>query len=156
MKNPIGRVIATEKVPTTMDKFTFWTDADLKLHAFDIVKVKHIDDSYSFGVIENISHITDAQSFLTSFISSDFGDVTVDEPTLRVGMNYVEAAVSYNSKNLYTPGTGLYCDFCAALLSDSILDRWQNQVARTKDAGTQFIPLTKFVGGHFRKEWICA
>lgn len=103
MKNPIGRIIATEKVPTTMDKFTFWTDEDLKLHAFDIVKVKHIDDSYSFGVIENISHITDAQSFLTSFISSDFGDVTVDEPTLRVGMNYVEASVSYNSKNLYTP-----------------------------------------------------
>lgn len=103
MKKPIGRIIATEKVPTTMDKFTFWTDSDLKLHAFDIVKVKHIDDSYSFGVIENISHITDAQSFLTSFISSDFGDVTVDEPTLRVGMNYVEASVSYNNKNLYTP-----------------------------------------------------
>ena len=103
MKKTIGRVIATEKVPTTMDKFTFWTDADFKLHAFDIVKVKHIDDSYSFGVIENISHITDAQSFLTSFISSDFGDVTVDEPTLRVGMNYVEASVSYNNKNLYTP-----------------------------------------------------
>lgn len=103
MKEPIGRVIATEKVPTTMDKFTFWTNADFKLHAFDIVKVKHIDDSYSFGVIENISHITDAQSFLTSFISSDFGDVTVDEPTLRIGMNYVEASVSYNNKNLYTP-----------------------------------------------------
>lgn len=103
MKKPIGRIIATEKVPTTMDKFTFWTDSDLKLHAFDIVKVKHIDDSYSFGVIENISHITDAQSFLTSFISSDFWDVTVDEPTLRVGMNYVEASVSYNNKNLYTP-----------------------------------------------------
>ena len=103
MKEPIGRVIATEKVPTTMDKFTFWTNADFKLHAFDIVKVKHIDDSYSFGVIENISHITDAQSFLTSFISSDFGDVTVDEPTLRIGMNYVEVSVSYNNKNLYTP-----------------------------------------------------
>ena len=103
MKEPIGRVIATEKAPTTMDKFTFWTNADLKLHAFDIVKVKHIDDSYSFGVIENISHITDAQSFLTSFISSDFGNVTVNEPTLRIGMNYVEASVSYNNKNLYTP-----------------------------------------------------
>ena len=50
MKEPIGRVIATEKVPTTMDKFTFWTNADFKLHAFDIVKVKHIDDSYSFGL----------------------------------------------------------------------------------------------------------
>lgn len=32
MKKPIGRIIATEKVPTTMDKFTFWTDSDLKLH----------------------------------------------------------------------------------------------------------------------------
>lgn len=103
MDHLIGRVVATEKAPTTMDKFTFWTNADLKLHAFDIVKVKHIDSSYSFGVIENISHITDAQSFLTSYISSDFGDVMVDEPTLRVGMNYVEASVSYNDKNLYTP-----------------------------------------------------
>lgn len=103
MSKLIGRVMATEKSPTTMDKFTFWTNADLKLHAFDIVKVQHIDDSYSYGVIENISHITDAQSFLTNFISSDFGDVTVDEPTLRVGMNYAEAAVSFNSKNLYTP-----------------------------------------------------
>lgn len=75
----------------------------MKLHAFDIVKVEHIDNSYSFGVIENISHITDAQSFLTNYISSDFGDVNVDEPTLRVGMNYAEAAVSFNNKNIYTP-----------------------------------------------------
>lgn len=103
MNELIGRVVATEKSPTTMDRFTFWTNADLKLHAFDIVKVQHIEGTFTFGVIENISHITDAQSFLTSFISSDFGDVTVEEPTLRVGMNYVEATVSYNSGNLYTP-----------------------------------------------------
>ncbi len=103
MNDLIGRVLATEKKPTTMDKFTFWTKSDLKLHAFDIVKVKHIDDSYTFGVIENISHITDAQSFLTNYISNDFGDVELEEPTLRIGMNYVEAAVSYNSKGIYTP-----------------------------------------------------
>lgn len=99
----IGRVLATEKTPTTMDKFNFWTNSDLKLHAFDIVKIEHIDNSFSFGVIENISHITDAQSFLTNFISSDFGDVNVEEPTLRVGMNYAEAAISFNNKNIYTP-----------------------------------------------------
>ena len=99
----IGRVLATEKNPTTMDKFCFWTDSNLKLHAFDIVKVKHIDGSFTYGVIEDISHITDAQSFLTNYISSDFGDVTVDEPTLRVGMNYAVASVSYNSENIYTP-----------------------------------------------------
>lgn len=103
MSELIGRIVATEKNPTTMDRFTFWTNADMKLHAFDIVKVQHIEGTFTFGVIENISHITDAQSFLTSFISSDFGNVNVDEPTLRVGMNYVEAAVSYNSGNLYTP-----------------------------------------------------
>jgi len=103
MSKLIGRVLATEKNPTTMDEFNFWTNSDLKLHAFDIVKVVHIEGSYTFGVIENISHITDAQSFLTNFISSDFGDVDIDEPTLRVGMNYAKAKVSFNSKNLYTP-----------------------------------------------------
>ena len=103
MNKLIGRVLATEKTPTTMDKFNFWTDANLQLHAFDIVKVEHINKSFTFGVIENISHITDAQSFLTNFISSDFGDVEIDEPTLRVGMNYAEAKVSFNTDNLYTP-----------------------------------------------------
>lgn len=129
MDKPIGRVIATEKAPTTMDKFTFWTNSDLKLHAFDIVKVKHIDESYSFGVIENISHITDAQSFLTSFISSDFGDVTVDEPTLRVGMNFVEASVSFNDKNLYTPvhnNAAVYLANAQEITMALGLDRIQN------------------------------
>ena len=99
----IGRILATEKQPTTMDKFSFWTNSDLKLNAFDIVKVEHIDHSFTFGIIENISHITDAQSFLTNFISSDFGNVDIDEPTLRVGMNYAEAKVSFNDGNWYTP-----------------------------------------------------
>lgn len=103
MSELIGRVLATEKAPTTMDRFCFWTKSDLKLHAFDIVKVEHTSDSWTFGVIEDISHITDATSFLTNFISSDFGDVNVEEPTLRVGMNYVEAKVSFNDKNLYIP-----------------------------------------------------
>jgi uncharacterized protein len=103
MSTLIGRILATEKNPTTIDEFNFWTNSDLKLHAFDIVKVEHIDRSFTFGVIENISHITDADSFLTNFISSDFGDVNIDEPTLRVGMNYAKAKVSFNSGNLYTP-----------------------------------------------------
>lgn len=99
----IGRVLATEKCPTTMDKFCFWTDQDLRLAAFDVIKVEHISGSFTFGVVENISHITDAQSFLTNYISSDFGDVNIEEPTLRVGMNYVEAKVSFNDSNWYTP-----------------------------------------------------
>ena len=99
----IGRVAATEKFPTTMDNFTFWTDSGLQLNAFDIVKVEHIDGSYTFGSVKNISHITDAQSFLAGYISSDFGNPEAESPTLRVGMNYAEASVSFNTKNIYTP-----------------------------------------------------
>ena len=99
----IGRVSATEKYPTTMDKFTFWTDSDFRLGAFDIVKAQHIDGSFTFGAVRNISHITDSQSFLTGYISSDFGDTGIEPPTMRVGMNYAEASVAFNTKNIYTP-----------------------------------------------------
>ena len=101
--NLIGIVLATEKNPTTIDDFTFWTAPELILNPFDIVKVEHVNDSYSYGVIEDIAHITDASSFLTNFISSDFGNVEVEAPTLRVGMNYVKAKVICNEKNIYIP-----------------------------------------------------
>lgn len=101
--NLIGRVLATEKKPTTIDDFTFWTDSKLILNPFDIVKVEHVNKSFSYGVIEDIAHITDAASFLTNFISSDFGNVEAEENTLRIGMNYVCAKVICNTKNIYIP-----------------------------------------------------
>jgi DNA helicase HerA-like ATPase len=99
----IGRVIATEKEPTTIDMFNFWTNIDTKLSAFDLVKVEREDGSSSFGIIESISHITDAASFLSSYISSDFGDPDITEPTYRVGMNYAKASVAFNTENNFTP-----------------------------------------------------
>ena len=99
----IGRVLATEKTPTTIDDFHFWTNSETKLNAFDIVKVERENGTSTFGVIEGISHITDASSFLTNFISSDFGDVDISEPTFRIGMNYAVAKVSYNTNGDYTP-----------------------------------------------------
>lgn len=101
--NVIGRILATEKSPTTIDNFKFWTDQDLILNPFDIVKVQHVNNSFSYGVIEDIAHITDAASFLTNFISSDFGDVNAEENTLRVGMNCVSAKVVCNTENIYIP-----------------------------------------------------
>ncbi len=103
MSNIIGRILATEKNPTTIDNFIFWTAQDLILNPFDIVKIEHINNSISYGVIEDISHITDAASFLTNFISSDFGNLDIEENTLRVGMNYVKAKVICNTKNIYIP-----------------------------------------------------
>lgn len=106
MKNNavIGRVVATEKVPTTIDKFCFWTDKELILNPFDVVVVDNESNgSRTFAVIETISHITDSASFLSDYISNDFGDVQVNIPTHRIGMNYVNANVVGNDKNIFIP-----------------------------------------------------
>jgi hypothetical protein len=77
-------VIATEKNPSTIDEFYFWTNPKLILNPFDVVKVNHINSSVSYGVIEEISHITDTANFLTNYISNDFGDVDATENTHRI------------------------------------------------------------------------
>lgn len=104
MKKVIGKVSATEKCPSTIDDFYFWTDKKQILSPFDIVKVEHEDNSITYAVIEEINHVTDAPSHFTSYISSDFGDVQdcIGNMT-RLGMNYVKARVSCNTKNIYTP-----------------------------------------------------
>lgn len=99
----IGKILATEKVPTTVDEFYFWTDKELIIKPFDVVKVSHIKNSTTFGVVEEISHLTDSTSFLAGYISSDFGDVSADAYTQRIGMNYVKARVVANSLGIYTP-----------------------------------------------------
>jgi hypothetical protein len=99
----IGKVAATENRPTTIDEFFFWTRQDLILNPFDVIRVKHINDSITYGVIEEISHITDSPSYLTSYISNDFGDVDAFSNTERIGMNYIKATVIGNSKNIYIP-----------------------------------------------------
>lgn len=103
MAEVIGRVIATEKVPTTIDSFYFWTQPETILHPFDVVKVEHLGGSFTYGVIEEISHITDSASFLSCFVSNDFGDVNTTDMTFRVGMNYVLVKVVGNTKNIDSP-----------------------------------------------------
>lgn len=103
MKSAIGKVAATEKQPTTIDEFYFWTDKQRILNPFDVVKVEHIEGSISFGVIEEISHITDSASYLSNYISSNFGDVNTEPNMHRIGMNFVKAKVLGNDKSIYTP-----------------------------------------------------
>jgi len=103
MAKIIGKVAATEKKPTTIDEFYFWTKKQRILNPFDVVKVEHIEGSISFGIIEEISHITDSASYLSNFISSDFGDVSTEPNMHRIGMNFVKAKVLGNDKSIYTP-----------------------------------------------------
>ena len=99
----IGKIVATESHPTTIDEFSFWTKVDLIISPFDVVKVAHINNSFTYGVVREISHITDSAGFLSNFISSDFGDLNANSNTDRIGMNYVKATVIHNSDDIYTP-----------------------------------------------------
>ena len=99
----IGRIAALEKCPTTIDSFCFWTDKDTLLNPFDVVVVEHLNNSKTYGVVEEISHITDSESFLANFISNDFGELDAPSLTDRIGMNYVSARVVGNTDNIYIP-----------------------------------------------------
>lgn len=109
MTKIIGKIVATEKMPTTVDEFYFWTDKERIIKPFDVVKVDHIpasgksENSTTFGVVEEISHFTDSPSFLAGYISSDFGDVMHKPNTERIGMNYVKARVAGNTEGIFTP-----------------------------------------------------
>lgn len=104
MTRIIGKISATEKSPSTIDDFYFWTDKKQILSPFDIIKVQHEADSITYGVIEEINHVTDSSSHFTSYISSDFGDTNMGIGNMnRLGMNYVRARVVCNTKDIYTP-----------------------------------------------------
>ena len=61
----------------------------------------------SYGVIEEINHVTDSASHFSSYISSDFGSIKEDEivkgNTDRVAFNYIRARVIGNNDNVYIP-----------------------------------------------------
>ena len=108
METIIGKISATERNPSTIDDFYFWTDKGRILSPFDVVKVEHVSPdnqkSTTYGVIEEINHVTDAQSHFTSYISSDFGDTAAIIGNMnRLGMNYVKARVVCNTEDIYSP-----------------------------------------------------
>ncbi|WP_446011468.1 ATP-binding protein [Candidatus Electrothrix sp.] len=99
----IGKVTALENRPTTIDEFYFWTPPERILDPFDVVVVEHLKGSKTYGVIEEINHITDTPGYMGAFISNDFGEVDTTAPTRRIGMNYIKASVVKNTKAIYTP-----------------------------------------------------
>jgi hypothetical protein len=80
------------------------------VNPFDIVAAEHFpveggsEASYTFGLVTNIQHITDAAGHLANFISNDFGEEVDEAPqTPRQGANVAEAAVLSNSADIYMP-----------------------------------------------------
>lgn len=108
----IGKVSATEKNPSTIDYFYFWTDSNSDdLSPFDVVMVENPNSSVTYAIIEEINHVTDSSSHFASYISSEFGSIendsirTSSQPgnTNRLAFSYVKAKVVHNTENKYTP-----------------------------------------------------
>lgn len=100
----IGRVSATEKYPSSCDDFQFWLSDDAILSPFDIVRVENkTDDSVTYGVVQDILHITDGTGHLSNYVSSDFGNVDTIPMTRRLSLSYAKVSVIHNTKENFMP-----------------------------------------------------
>lgn len=100
----IGKVSATEKYPSSCDDFQFWLADEAVLSPFDIVCVENsTDGSITYGVVQDILHITDGTSHISNYVSSDFGDVSRDPMTHRLALSYAKVSVIHNTKENFMP-----------------------------------------------------
>ena len=104
----IGRVIATESKPTTTTELRFWVDDTTLLRPFDVVKIPHLSrdpdrKSYTYAIVQELEHLTDAIGYLSGVVSSDFGDVNIEPRNIRLGTTVATAEVLYNTEEIEMP-----------------------------------------------------
>ena len=100
----IGKVSATEKYPSSCDEFQFWLKDDVVLSPFDVVLVENKSDgSITYGVVQDILHITDGTGHISNYVSSDFGDVDREPMTRKLALSYAKVSVIHNTKENFMP-----------------------------------------------------
>jgi len=104
----IGRVIATENSPTTSIGVKFWIDENVLLRPFDVLRIEHLgagrqSKSYSYAMVTDLEYLTDGVGYLSSYVSSDFGDVTIGPRNERIGTTVGHAEVIFNSSGIEMP-----------------------------------------------------
>ena len=105
---PIGRVVATERDPTTTGNLRFWLAPGIDLKPFDFVRIVPPENSGPdigefFAIIDEIFQVSDEGSALSSFISSDFGDSGQRPRVGRVVTTYADATVLFNTHDIEMP-----------------------------------------------------
>jgi hypothetical protein len=102
----IGKTSATDKEPTSSDKFTFWLSSNVIVNPFDIVEVEQVSHegrSKTYGLVTILKHSTDSPSHLANFISSNFGELSEEPNTPRQGTTIAHVNVLSNDKDIYMP-----------------------------------------------------
>lgn len=105
--NPIGRVVATERNPTTTVGVRFWLEPDVQLKPFDLVRLAPPERKGEVGefyaIINEIEQVSDVPSPLSSFISADFGDAGITPRMARITTTYADATVLFNTRDIEMP-----------------------------------------------------
>ena len=99
----IGKVSATERDPTTSDRFTFWLADEEVVAPFDIVAAPNRDGSTTYGQITDLAYMSDSPSHIGNYVSSDFGQTGDVANTPRLGTTYVTCDVLGNNRDIYMP-----------------------------------------------------
>lgn len=145
----IGKVSATEKYPSSCDDFQFWLADDAILSPFDIVRVENkTDNSVTYGVVQDILHITDGNGHISNYVSSDFGNVDITPMTRRLSLSYAKVSVIHNTKENFMPvfeGSPVYTsdieDIQIALGLDNIDDRTAIPAGLMKASNNVSVPI---------------
>lgn len=103
MSEIIGRVVATEKNPSTTNSVQFWVQKDRVLKPFDVVMIRHIKGSHTYAIITELRYLTDSAGYLSDWVSSDFGDVSAEPRNERIGTTVADAEILYNDQDLEMP-----------------------------------------------------
>ena len=93
----IGKTTATEISANSVSDFQFWIKPGTIINPFDFVSVEHVMNTRTVGLVKEMKAITDAPSHLSNFVSSEFGNVTVEPNTLRIGTTLAKASVMANT-----------------------------------------------------------
>jgi DNA helicase HerA-like ATPase len=94
--NNVGKTTATEKTPNTVEEFYFWVEPGKIINPFDFVSVEHLEKSTTVGLVTSMKLITDAESQLADYVSSEFGKVKSAPQTPRIQTTIAKAVVMGN------------------------------------------------------------
>jgi len=79
---PIGKAASTRENPNTAQYFNFWISAGVDtVELGNIVAAVTEDGQVTFGTVVELRSIMDIESFLSDYISHDFGDPNVHPPS---------------------------------------------------------------------------
>jgi len=99
----IGKTSATENNPTSCNTLRFWVNKDAIIRPFDIVKMKHLNASYTYAIVQDLQYLTDSAGHLANYVSSDFGDLVATPQNERLGTTVAEAEILFNTKEIEMP-----------------------------------------------------